>query len=249
MNSLTRLSLALDAGLMPETLGLETDPWQLRVLRSGAKRILLLCARQCGKSTTTAILALHTALFFANSLVLLLSPSLRQSGELFKKLTGYYQDLGRPLVAEQETALTLTLENRSRVVSLPSKESTIRGYSAVRLLIVDEAARVSDDLFQSVTPMLAVSGGRMVCLSTPFGKRGFFYESWTGSEPWERVKVLAHECSRIPASFLDAERRSKGPRWFAQEYECSFEEVEDAVFTHDIIHAAVRDDIEPIILR
>jgi hypothetical protein len=247
MNPLEWTALGLDAGLMLDALGLDADPWQLSVLRSPAARMLLLACRQAGKSTATAALALHTALFQAGALVLLLSPSLRQSGELFRKVTWFYGQLGRPIAAEQETALTLTLANGSRVVSLPSSEATIRGYSGVGLLVVDEAARVPDDLYFAVRPMLAVSGGRMVCLSTPFGKRGFFYEAWiTGGESWGRVKVTAGQCSRIPASFLAEERKALGQRWYAQEYECSFEDVAGAVFLSADVEAMFSSEVEPL---
>ncbi len=76
--------------------------------------------------------------------------------------------------AESETALTLTLDNGNRIVSLPGKEGTIRGYSGARLIVVDEASRVPKDLYVSARPMLVVSGGRLALLSTPFGTRGFF---------------------------------------------------------------------------
>jgi len=71
-------------------LGLDPDPWQAEVLRSNAKRILLNCSRQSGKSTITAALALHTAIFQPGSLVLCLSPTLRQSGELFRNVSRFY---------------------------------------------------------------------------------------------------------------------------------------------------------------
>jgi len=66
-------------------VGLDPDSWQLDVLRSQASRILLNCSRQSGKSTVTALLAVHTAHYQNDALVMLLSPTLRQSGELFKK--------------------------------------------------------------------------------------------------------------------------------------------------------------------
>ena len=76
------LTLALDpAEVFRRAVG-EPDSWQAKVLRSGAPRILLLCARQTGKSTPTAALALYEALYRAGALVLLVSPSLRQSQEL-----------------------------------------------------------------------------------------------------------------------------------------------------------------------
>jgi hypothetical protein len=223
------------------------DPWQAQLLRTAPSRTLLLCSRQAGKSQTAAALALHAALCEAPALVLLLSPTLRQSGELFRdKVVRLYNALGRPAATVQESALTMQLANGSRVVSLPGEEGTVRGYSGVRLLIIDEAARVSDDLYRGVRPMLAVSGGRLVCLSTPYGKRGWFYEAWQSGEAWQRVRVTAAHCPRIDPAFLAEERLAIGERWFRQEYECSFEEVIDAVFAFDDIRAACDDGVPPL---
>ena len=229
-----------DAGMTP-------DPWQAELLCSDSPRILLLCSRQAGKSQTAAAIALRTALLEPDSLVLLLSPTLRQSGELFRsKLLPLYNGLGRPVRAAHETALTLTLRNGSRVVSLPGNESGIRGYSDVALLIIDEAARVPDEFYRSVRPMLAVSQGRLVALSTPFGKRGWFFDEWTGGNDWRRVRITAAECPRIDAEFLEQERQAMGERWFNQEYCCSFEDSVDAVFDYRDIQAALTDDIKPL---
>ncbi len=107
--------------------------------------------------------------------------------------------------------------------------------SGVRLIVVDEAARVSDELYYAVRPMLAVSGGRLVGLSTPFGKRGWFHSAWTEGADWERVTATGKACPRISAEFLEEERRALGERWYRQEYLCSFEDPEGAVFTHDEI--------------
>jgi hypothetical protein len=96
--------------------------------------------------------------------------------------------------------------------------------------------------------MLAVSQGRMVCLSTPFGKRGFFFDEWHGSGAWERVRITAAQCPRIPPSFLKEEREALGERWYRQEYECSFEDTVGAVFAQADIHAALTDDVEPLFL-
>ncbi|MEO1088230.1 MAG: hypothetical protein AAFY88_28695, partial [Acidobacteriota bacterium] len=111
--------------------GIEPDPWQCSVLDSRASRILLNCSRQSGKSTITALLAVHTAYYSAGSLVLLLSPSLRQSGELFKKAIEIHRAVGTTLRVEAESALRLELGNGSRIVSLPGKEQSIRGFSGV----------------------------------------------------------------------------------------------------------------------
>jgi hypothetical protein len=175
-------------------------------------------------------------LLTAGALVLLLSPSLRQSGELFRKVVALNNALGRPVPPVQETALTLALANGSRVVSLPGTEGTVRGYSGVRLLVIDEGSRVADELYNAVRPMLAVSGGKLVVLSTPAGRRGWFYRAWISDEDWRRVRVTADMCPRIRPEFLAAERMALGERWYTQEYLVQFNDPVDAVFAEaDIV--------------
>jgi phage terminase large subunit-like protein len=211
--------------------------------------LLLLATRQAGKSTVAAALALHTALVQTRSPVLILSPSTRQSGELFRKVMDLFNALGRPMAVVAESALRVEFANGSRVLSLPGTEATIRCFSGVSLLIIDEAARVADSLYYAVRPMLAVSKGRLVALSTPFGKRGWFHDEWHSQAQWERVKITAPECERIEPSFLAEERRALGERWFRQEYLCSFEDVVDAVFAYADIQAALCDDVKPLFAR
>ncbi len=238
------LAGALDPACLASRVGLDLDPWQTQFLRSARPRQLLNCSRQSGKSTVTAIKALHKALYKPRSLTLLLSPTLRQSGEIFKKVLSVYGDLGRPVPPESETALTLTLENGSRIVSLPGKEGTVRGYSGVDLLAIDEAAWVPEALYLSVRPMLAVSGGDLVVLSTPFGNRGFFYEAWRAEGYWERYEIPATLCPRISPEFLAEERENMGPWWFAQEYECQFMDSQSQAFRREDIDRAFSEEVE-----
>jgi hypothetical protein len=217
------LKLALDRVAFAERLGILPDRWQQDLLQSSSDRMLLNCCRQSGKSTMTAIVALHRALYYPGSLTLRLAPALRQSQELFGKVLGFYRDLDRPVPAQAERRLSLELDNESRIVTLPGSEKTIRGFSGTALLIVDEASRVADELYFAVRPMLAVSGGSLMVLSTPYGKRRIFFEEWSGGHGWERYEVPASRCPRISEGFLE-ERASLPPLIFRQEYDCSFEE-------------------------
>lgn len=237
-----------DAVLMAQRAGITPDDWQANLLRSDAKQMILLCSRQSGKSTVSSILAIHEAIYCPNSLILLLSPSLRQSQELFRKLQTVYNDLDSPNLpqAVEESALRMELSNGSRIVALPGKEATIRGFSGVNLLVIDEASRVPDELYQSVRPMLAVSGGRIVLLSTPFGKRGFFHSEWTDGQGWRKVKITADQCPRIDKQWLENERKMIGDWWYLQEYFCEFVETNDQVFSYDDIQAALDSDIKPL---
>ena len=229
--------------------GTPPDPWQTELLQTEATRMLLLCSRQAGKSTVAAALALRVALLQPRSPVLVLSPTDRQSGELFRKILSGYRALGRPIGATAETLHHLELANGSRILSLPGTEKTVRCFSGVRLLIIDEAARVDDALYRAVRPMLAVSHGRLIALSTPFGKRGWFHDAWHSNEEWQRQRITAPECSRISPTFLAEEKRALGERWYKQEYLCSFEEVIDAVFRDEDIQAAMTDDVKPLFGR
>ncbi len=238
---------ALDALTLAAYAGFTLDDWQRSVLTSTAHQIILLVTRQGGKSTVSSIRALHRALYTPASLVLLLAPSYRQSKELFRRVKDALAALPFSAPLASESALELEFTNLSRIVALPGKEATIRGFSGVSLLIVDEASRVPDELYQAVRPMLAVSGGDIVLLSTPFGKRGFFFHEWAeGGADWHRTKVTAEDCPRIPREWLEQERRSIGDWWFRQEYMCEFVETIDQVFSYDDIQRALDDSVTPL---
>jgi len=242
------LAYALDPVRLAQRVGITPDPWQADLLRSRGKQTILNCSRQSGKSTVSSILALDEASYHPPALVLLLSPSLRQSSELFRKMKESYGALGADVVpVAQESALRLELENGSRIVCLPGKEASIRGFSKVALLVVDEASRVPDELYQAIRPMLAVSGGRLILLSTPFGKRGFFHHEWTeGGADWHRVQISADQCPRIPKDWLAKERAAIGDWWFRQEYGCEFTDTQDQVFRYEDVMGALDPSVKPL---
>ncbi len=210
-------------------IGDHSEPDRSGVL-SYEPQLLLNCSRQSGKSTTVAAIALHQILFTPGSLVLLVAPAERQSRELFRKVMAGFNVLGRPLRTRIANDHELELSNGSRVVALPGREGTIRSFSGVKLLILDEAARVPDILYRSVRPMLAVSRGRLIALSTPFGKSGWFHDEWAGAGPWRRIQVPWTQCPRITPEFIAEETRALGQAWVDQEYNCLFTALEGLVF-------------------
>lgn len=231
-------SLALSAGIEP-------DQWQRQLLSTDADRVLLNISRQAGKSTMSGVLAAHKALTNPGSLTLILAPSERQARETFSKCSDF---LRGDMPPESDRKLGVQLANGSRIEALPGTEKTIRGFSGVDLLILDEAARVEDELYYAIRPMLAVSGGRLIMASTPHGKRGVFFEEWESGEGWERFEVTAAEVPRIPAEFLAEERRAMPEALYLQEYFCAFTETSDEIFTHDMVAGAVSEDVTPLAL-
>lgn len=229
----------------------DLDPWQRDYLLSDSRRVLLNVSRQSGKSSMSAIKATYRATYGPGRLILLLSPSLRQSGELFRKVLQVYRSTDKIEPPEAETKLQLELTNGSRILSLPGSEGTTRGFSAVDMLIVDEASRVEDELYRSVRPMLAVSGGSLLAPSTPFGKRGWWYEAWQDriGGGWEWYEVPAEKCPRIPPAFLEEERQALGDLWYSQEYGCQFVDTTSSIFPYDAIEAAATSDVVPFAQR
>jgi hypothetical protein len=114
------------------------------------------------------------------------------------------------------------------------------------LVIIDEVARVADELIGAVRPTLATTNGRIICLSTPAGKRGFFWAEWTVGAGWERTRVTASDVSRISEEFLEDERRLLAPHIYGQEYECQFFDADSQFFSTDLIEAALTEDVEPL---
>lgn len=237
---------SLDHAEIMREAGMDPDPWQAQVLRSPARRMLLLCSRQAGKSTTCGSLAVGSALYDPG-LVLLVAPAQRQAIELFRKANETYHALSNVPRIVNESAMRLELANGSRIIALPGTEATIRGYSGAKTIIVDEAARVDDELMTALRPMLITTGGRLVALTTPYGKRGWFYEAWAnGGDRWERTKVTADLCPRIDQDELEHQREELGDWRFRQEYFCEFVDVQSQFFASDLIEAAFTDEVAPL---
>jgi hypothetical protein len=236
--------LALDVDIVP-------DPWQAELLRTRPRRSLLLCSRQSGKSTATALTALWEAIYSAPALIVIVSPSQRQSAEMFRTLMLFHGKLSGAPALNGESVLKAEFSNGSRILALPGVERTVRGLSNVSLAIVDEASRVDDELLTAIRPMMATStgGGRLVALTTPHGRRGWFYEAWHDTaegNSWTRVRVSATSCPRISAEFLAEEMKELGPLRFSEEYQLEFRDDNESVFPGDLIDRAFRAEVTPL---
>jgi hypothetical protein len=209
----------------------------------------------------TAAKVLESAQHISGFMAIVLGPSQRQAAEWFKKFRDFRDNQPQVPRLMVDNNLSCEFSNGSRVIALPSTEATVRGFSRVNLLVMDEAARIPDDLYRAVRPMLAVSGGQLILLTTPFGKRGFFWEAWDkgkgrdweaqGGEmgEWLRYTVPWQLCPRITPEFIAEERAESGELWVQQEYECQFNELLGRMFGYDLIRSALTDDIEPLFAK
>jgi hypothetical protein len=248
------IARSLDPEMFARDCGIpELDGWQYDLLTAKPRRVILNASRQVGKTATTALLCLECAMHERDALVILCAPSVRQSSELLRKIRDYYRILsesgGVPeLLAEH--AQRLEFQNNSRILALPGDGggATVRGLSNARLVVFDEASRCSDELFGAIRPMLATNKrGQLILLSTPAGRRGFFYEVWhNNDDAWHRIKVAATDCPRISPEFLAEERRELGEQRFSEEYGLQFLDSGEQAFRTEIIDAIVSFDVRPL---
>lgn len=222
------LRVALDPVLtFREAFGEEPHDWQVGYLRE-TRPAAVLKGRQVGATQGAAALAIHSARYWPDTDAVIVSPSLKQSGEITTRARAGLRAMGIRL--PQDSASMLRLPNGSRIISLPGTPRSVRGYTA-RVLIIDEAAYVIDETFAAARALVA-TGGRLVVQSTPADEAGAYHAIVTGDDPaWARYTVRSDEVPTISAAFLEMERRQLGDEVYAREYECQFARSGGSLFT------------------
>jgi hypothetical protein len=233
-----------------ELLGIRLLPFQEQALNMAISQGLLNCSRQAGKTLAMSIKAVHLSLAVRGMTIAVMAPTERQVGQFFLSIRELLRRLGVAVERDGVNRFSAVFPNGSRIVGLPAG-AEIRGLSAVNLLIIDEAAKVPDEAYHTVTPMLATTFGKgaggLWLLSTPNGKTGFFYYTWEdGGDAWTRLSVPASSIPRISPEFLKVERERKGDAWFRQEYCCEFLDTADALFREDRVRRAIKDSVPPL---
>jgi hypothetical protein len=221
MNSLREAAYRIDpVRWVREVLDVTPTPWQETFLRApqGAS-ILVLTARQVGKTTTAAWAIAHSMLFTPGSLSVIACPAQRQSAEAVRRVREALVKTGAELDSDNVYGLQLT--NGSRVMALPGTDDSIRGLTVDAWIVADEAARLPHDLIAALRPMRARTQARFAMLSTAWSCTDPFWMAWVSDEPsWIRLKATADElaAASFSAEFLQQERRALGEENFKREY-------------------------------
>ena len=256
-------------------LGLNPFPWQWEALDPASRRVLMLTCRQAGKSTVVAGKTLCRAKSTPGALNLITCPAQDQSKELIKKVEQFIlHDLHIPRLTH-DGSYEKQFENRSRIVALPGSERSVRGYSAPKTIIIDEAAQVQDSTVYAMRPMMIGADTELFMLSTPRGKRGYFYRQWDKGKYWKKILVriawdlknsklvpampeaefhakmlkqgvLAYYSPRHTLVELQEELESMDELWFRQEYLCEFVDELTMVFATELVSQAMSDEVKPL---
>lgn len=196
---------------------LTLDPWQKELIQSKGD-VVVISGRQCGKSTGTSELAGDTALKIPNSFIVIGAYVIDQAQLIFRKIHEYLMAKAPNKILGQVRLNFMELRNGSKIICRPIGDTGagMRGYSAT-MLIIDEAAFVPDRAWEAIEPVISVTKGRTILLSTPQGKRGFFYKA-SINENYKRMQVSARDCPRHSKTFLDQKEAEMSTVAFATEY-------------------------------
>ena len=228
------------------SLDFHPDPYQTQILTETRDRLLILGPRQTGKSTAAAIRALYEAIHHNNAVILLASASGRQSGQIMEKARAMARSLNHKILPPPNKCDGFRLANGAGIIALPDNDAKIRGFSAPRLIIVDEAAFASPEIFTALDPMLSVSGGTIMLLSTPNGQTGYFYEQWHAEKsPWVKIQSKLEDCPRINPETIERIRQTMSKEDFEQEFECKFVAAGGQFISRETFRKCLRNDFEP----
>jgi len=233
--------------------------WQRKWLDDESRFRVMLKSRAVGGSFLIALESFIDSMCNPNNLILLMSYTLDQSLELFRKVKDYiklfsnirirYGDEVYTFATVNDKMTEVEFRNGSRIISLPNSPNRARGYRANHVYL-DEAAMFKKDFELKSALMGTTIGkeGRISLISTPKGKRGWFYQAYmSGKNPDEKgEKWSVHEIhySRAPhitQRDLEAIRSVLSPLEWEQEMELRFLDEINAVFPYEVILACCED--------
>ncbi len=222
MNPLLRAAYRLDPALWAEAvLGLDLDPWQAQLLLTpGGAQVVVLAARQAGKTSAAAVAVAHEMAFRPGSLSVFAAPSQRQSAEAVRRVRTYLATAG--VKVSTANVFGLETETGARVMALPGSDDSVRGLSVDAVVAADEAARLTPELLAALRPMRARHSrtSRLMMLSTAWTTTDPFWQVWAdvADTSWVRIRATADTIARYSPDFLGAEERALGRRAFRREY-------------------------------
>lgn len=161
--------------------------------------------RQKGKSMMCENILALASLKHGDQRCGFLAPTLRQAKPLFKDIVRKL----KPLIAESNGSdLELTFINGSSISFMSAEQGdNLRGFTVTErgILIIDEAAYISDDVFYAVTPFVNANNAPILCVSTPRFRQGFFYDFYTDGLKGV-ANTYAYDFNDWPNPYITPER-------------------------------------------
>ena len=248
MNPATEIAYQIDPALwMREVLGITPHAWQEKFLRAerGAS-IVVLTARQVGKTTAAACGMAHSAVFMPGSLSVVACPTQNQSAEALRKVRDMVLKAGAELTTDN--VYKLELANGSRVLALPGAEDSIRGLTVDAWIVADEAARLDPAIMAALHPMRTQRpNARFAMLSTAWSRTDPFWSVWASDDPtWIRINATVDVAPELIApDVLEKARRQLSEDDFKREYLGIPGGTQVSPFTYELYERATQSPVHP----
>lgn len=190
------------------------------------KSYVVKAKRQVGKS----ILAITTLLFFAfkngDSIGVCVEPTLGQSRRLYKQLLkAVGGETSEVVKSANSTLLEIEFINGAQIVFKSGEQGeALRGITVKHsILILDEAAYLSDDIIDILLPTVDVNKCPILYVSSPMFESGRFYERYNeglvGNEYVQSFDWSQYDLSMfLPPEKLEYYRKTLPPLKFRSEY-------------------------------
>jgi phage FluMu gp28-like protein len=236
-------------------------PYQTRWVDDAARFKAGIWSRQTGKDFSSGEEVVEDCIRRAKTTWLIAAPSERQSLESLEKCKEWTEAfkisiadaLSENMDAHPQALLkssTIVFPNKSRIVAVPGRPDTVRGYSAN--VLATEFAFFEDDeatwraLLPSITNPLRGGEKKVRVISTPNGKQGRFFkiidENQLNPVPgrkmiWSCHKVTIHDAvaAGLPVDIEQIREGMDDPEGFSQEFECEFIDTSNVLLPYDII--------------
>ncbi|MEK7661915.1 MAG: terminase large subunit, partial [Patescibacteria group bacterium] len=159
---------------------LELDSWQKEVLEYNGD-VLLCTGRRVGKTQIMAIKAAERMLK-SKCQIVIASLSEDQAKLIILMIVDYLQRTNKKQMKtgnKDTNQSKVTTKNGSTAIARPVGQTgdALRGFNG-DVLILDEVSRFNELIMTAATPILLTTGGQIWMCSTPFGKKGYFWEKF-----------------------------------------------------------------------
>jgi energy-coupling factor transporter ATP-binding protein EcfA2 len=134
--------------------------------------------------------------------------------------------------------------NGGRIVVVPATDQA-RGMTADTIL-ADEACFLDDDALTAFFPMRKETG-RIILLSTPNMRQGYFYDTWVSGKKVRRITARSIDIPRRRAQ-VEFDRATMSETTFRREHLCEFIGSGTPLISWDSLESASNNEVDALCL-
>jgi len=154
-------------------------------------------------------------------------------------------------IITKKSSSSLEFFNGTTIHTFPAVPEALRGSENVACVFLDEAAhfKLLDDrvIYDALEPNIANTEGDFICISTPNGRRGFFYDLWCEENEYYKLTqpYTVSYGLLLSESYVNSKKNDLRID-FEQEFNCQFTTSQNAAFPSGLFAKETLEDYELI---